>query len=100
VGLGVLLVHLKQIARPDRCLVATDRAADLDDHILVVVGVLGDQHHPEALLQSLGGGETLLGDAAELLGHCRVRLGHRQLGCIGAVGGRSLPLLVHHDDVA
>ena len=49
--LGPLLVHAEQVGREERRLLPALRALDLDDHVLVVVGVLGQQQDLEVLLE-------------------------------------------------
>ena len=43
VEVGVALVHLEEVGGPEVALLAALAAADLDDHVLAVVGVLGDE---------------------------------------------------------
>ena len=59
--LGVALVHPEQVAGPEVGLVAALGAADLDDHVLAVVGVPRDEQLLEVLLE-LGEPGLLLGD--------------------------------------
>ena len=64
--LGVAGEHLEQVAREQRGLVAAGAGADLDDHVLVVVGVALDHREAQLLLepaQSLG---SLVDDRAQL----------------------------------
>ena len=43
VEVGVALVHLEEVGGPEVALLAALAAADLDDHVLAVVGVTRDQ---------------------------------------------------------
>ena len=65
-GLEEALVHLEQVAGKDCCLVATGGGADLDNGVLLIVGVAGDEHELDVLLQlgqlGLDGGDLLLGE--------------------------------------
>ena len=87
--LGVALVHAVEVAGPDAGLVAARAAADLDDHVLVVVGVPLDHREPDLLLQPLDARPRVL----ELGPHLRVlALGQQLLRALG-VGDREPPLL-------
>src|SRR5581483_6184920 len=50
-SLGVARVHPIQVGGEDRSLVATRARSDLDNHVLVVVRILGDQGGLESLLE-------------------------------------------------
>ncbi len=58
------LVHLEEVTCKDGRLVAASGAADLDDGVLLVVGVAGDEHDLDLVLETrelgLVGGEVLL----------------------------------------
>ena len=60
-GLEEALVHLEQVAGKDCCLVATGGGADLDNGVLLIVGVAGDEHELDVFLQ-LGQLGLVLGD--------------------------------------
>ena len=51
--LGVAGEHAVQVARPQAGLLAARAAADLDDHVLVVVGVALDHREADLLLEAL-----------------------------------------------
>src|SRR5690606_35489048 len=72
VGLGVALVHAQQIPGPDGRLVSPGGGADLDDHVLVVVGVLGDHRPPDLSFEALHLLGALFGEPLQLGGHGRV----------------------------
>ena len=61
------LVHLVQVSREDARLVAADAGANLNDGVLLVVGVCRDEKELDVLLQ---GGELLLVGGDVLLEHC------------------------------
>ena len=63
--LGVLREHAKQVAGPDARLVAARAGADLDDDVLVVVGVALDHRQADLLLEAL----DLRARGAEHLAH-------------------------------
>ncbi len=65
-GRGKALVHLKEVAGKDGSLVAARGTADLDDGVLVVVGVGRDQQDLDVVLE---GGELLLVCRDVLLQH-------------------------------
>ena len=71
--LGVLGEHPVQVAGPQPGLLAAGAALDLDDHVLVVVGVALDHREAELLL-----------DALEVGSAVREHLAH--LGVVGALG--------------
>ncbi len=50
-GFGVAREHPEEIARPDRALVPARPLADLDDDVLLVVGVALDERHLELVLE-------------------------------------------------
>ena len=66
--LGVLREHAKQVAGPDARLVAARAGADLDDDVLVVVGVALDHRQADLLLEAL----DLRARGAEHLAHLGV----------------------------
>ena len=49
--LGVARVHAQQVGREERGLVPAGAGADLEHHVLVVVGILGHQQQPELPLE-------------------------------------------------
>ena len=53
---GVAPVHLEQVAGEEVGLLAALGAADLDDDVLVVVGVAGQQQHLDLVVEPLDGG--------------------------------------------
>ena len=61
--LGVARVHAEQLAREQRRLVAARAGADLEDHVLVVVGVARDQEQADLALE-LRAARLELGDLA------------------------------------
>ena len=65
VALRIPLVHAQQVRPKQRRLVPAGARPDLDDHVLVVVGVLGQEHD----LQLLGKGLGLLAQLAQLPVH-------------------------------
>ena len=115
---GKALIHLEEVACKDGRLVATGRATDLDDGVLFVIGVTGDEHDLDLVLEHrelrLVGGQVLLqhlllvrirGLAQHLLGNVNVikrgeilaRLGH-ELGLVCVLLGDARVLLgIRHD---
>ena len=63
VSLGVAGIHAEQVAGEDRRLVPAGARADLEEHVAVVVRVLGEQQLLQRGLQGLG----LLGGAVEFV---------------------------------
>jgi hypothetical protein len=51
VALGVLRVHPRQVGGEERGLVPTRARTDLDEDVLVVARVAGDQHRPQHALR-------------------------------------------------
>ncbi len=90
--LRVALVHPQQVAGPQRRLVTAGGGPQLDDHVLVVVGVLGDEHHLEFGLECGEPFGLLGGDALQVDAHLRIVLageqvlGVAQLLVVSAVG--------------
>ena len=76
---GVGLVHVEQVAGEEVGLLAALGAADLDDDVLALVGVLGQQQHLELVLEA---GQVVLG-----LGH----LDPGQLALVAGGLGEQLP---------
>ena len=50
-ALGVLRVHPRQVGGEERGLVPTRARTDLDEDVLVVARVAGDQHRPQTLFE-------------------------------------------------
>ena len=88
--LGVAGEHPVQVAGPQARLVAARAAADLDDHVLVVVGVRLDHRQPDLLLELL----DALARGAQLVAQLGVlaALVEQLLRALG-VGHRVAPLL-------
>ena len=76
---GVALVHLEEVAGEEVGLLAALGAADLDDDVAVVVGVLGQQQELELLVEA---GDVGLG---------RVDLGAQHLAVVAVGVGEHLP---------
>jgi hypothetical protein len=76
-AVGVAGVHVEQVLGEEVGLLAPLGPPDLDDHVLVVVGVLGQQQQPQLRLQPGQGGLGLLGlvPHAQLPGHLQVAAG-------------------------
>ncbi len=51
-ALGEAGIHPKQISRKQARLLAAGPRSNLDDHVLLVVGVLGQQHDSEFILEA------------------------------------------------
>ena len=66
-GLGVARVHARELAGEDAGLVAAGAGADLDDHVLAVVGVAREHAHADLLAELVDArrpvDELLLGEA-------------------------------------
>lgn len=99
--LAEALVHLEEVAGEDGGLVAADASADLHDRVLLVVGVAGDEHDLDVVLElgelGLVGGDVLL-EHGLLLG---VRLVEHLLGGLDVIeGGEVLAGLCHEVGLA
>ena len=77
--LGVARVHAVEVAREDGGLVTARAGADLDDDVLVVVGVAREHHHLELVLELGQPGLELLDLLGGELLHLRVGLGAKHL---------------------
>ena len=84
--LGVAGEHLVEVAGEQRGLVAAGAGADLDDHVLVVVGVALDHRQPDPLGQLLEPGRSLGDDPPELL---VLLVGEQLAGAREVVGERA-----------
>src|SRR5918998_288808 len=93
--LGVAGEHAEQVTRPQAGLVAAGAAADLDDHVLVVVRVGLDHREADLLLElldPLAGGAQLvaqLGVVGALVDQLlrALGIGHRAPPLLGQLGG-------------
>jgi len=65
--LGVASEHFEEVAGEQRRLVAAGAGADLDDHVLGVVGVTLDHRQPDLLFQLLDPRRRLVDDPPQLL---------------------------------
>ncbi len=102
-GVGVHGVHAEQGVGEQGRLLPAHAGPDLHDHVLVIVGIPGQQEHLDLLLQP---GHVLLGLVELLLGQLlHVRVAHQRLGVrqilpaalVGPVGSDhrlQLPLLL------
>ena len=88
--LGVAGEHPVEVARPQAGLVAARARADLDDHVLLVVGVPLDHREPDLLLELLHPRARRLHLRAQL--RVVAALGEHLLRAVG-VGFRMPPLL-------
>ena len=89
-------VHLEQIARPQRGLLTPGAAADLDDHVLALVGILRDEEVLELRAQLLGPGVEPFDLLGEVGGHLRVALGRHDARLLGLREHRpQLPIRRH-----
>ena len=99
-ALRVPAVHLEQVGRPQRGLVAPRPRPDLHDHVLLVVGVRGNQQllHPAP---QLGGPELGLGGLlARVGGHLGVSIVPGHGSGLLRLAGRLLVLTVGQHDLA
>ena len=64
--LGVADQHLVEVAGEQRRLVAAGPGADLDDHVLGVVGVAFDHRQPDLLFEGLEPGRRLVDDLLQV----------------------------------
>ncbi len=64
--LSVALEHPREVARPERRLVAADAGANLDDHVLVVGGIPLEQREPQLALEPLDLGGVVGAELGEL----------------------------------
>ena len=71
--LGQMPVHLEQVARPQRGFLPPGAAADLDDDILALIGILGDEERLESGAELGGPAVELLELLGEVGGHLGIR---------------------------
>ena len=88
--LGVAVEHPVEVARPQPGLVAAGAALDLDDHVLVVVGVALDHRQADLLLELARSRPRACCSSSRMLGVLAV-LGEQLLGA-GGVVVREAPL--------
>ncbi len=85
VAFGEALVHAVHVAGPQRRLVTAGGRPDLDDDVLVVVHVLGEQEAAEFGFDLLDLGLFRGDDAGEVLDHLRIVLDAEHLGGLGGL---------------
>ena len=94
---GVALVHAEQVAREEVGLLAALGAADLDDHVLAVVRVLGQEQHLQLRLEPLDVGLGAGHLAAHLLAIVAVEVAEHLLGRLEVAGAGAQLLRRLHD---
>ena len=95
----IALIHPEQVAGEQRRLIAAGAGADLQDDVVVVHGVLGNQRQPDVLLERdaarLDDGLLLGGDGAHVRLGRRIRDDGVEIGELG--DGRPIRLHLLHD---
>ena len=97
-ALHILGVHAQQVAGEEGCLVAARAAADLDDGVLFVLRILGDEQQFDLLLHAGNGrfefGHLLAGHFAQVV---VLLVGQNILGLPQVVDGRAVAVARFHD---
>ena len=96
-ALGVALVHVEQVLGEEVGLLAPLGPPDLDDHVLFVVGVLGQEQDPQLLLEAGDGGFALVCQRAPDLAVVAARRPQHLLGLRQLVEGGPVLAVALHD---